>query len=621
MGKVEDILLKYSPEQIQAALASMASGENNYKNGGKIHIKKSHRGRLTKLKKRTGKTEAELYNDGNPAHRKMVVFARNARKWNHADGGLMHKYDSKNEDTGVLQKPNRDGSLFDINEANKHLAENMGLNYIAASEFSPEQLTVSNPYTADDFFERWYSQRVNQMAAHEKNFSLFPFRGTRHFAGVAQEDIDRGIKALNDLREYTVPIGWPRSAGNEATGRFTNALNDNNARQVLTSIRAQEKGEAVPEGGYSDAELKKVMLDKEGFQTPGYIFYDTYNPGLGLLVHERSHAFNQLPARAIYELKRKFLRNNNLYSDTIDDRQRYNLNYLSSPDEIMARLNSIRATLNLNPKKQITREDLQEIRKRASDNDRKEFLDLYTDDFLLSLFNTIASADAKASLPYNANYAAYGGRLNTFQEGGILVNPWAPNYTIPLFLHMSGVQQSSQKANTEPTPHVSKYKELEDIADRQRYLESGYDNSAVSKAGAMGAFQIMPNTQKHWEEKNGWSGDINEYAYNKQLRDAELEWAYDTDVAKKGNPTPEVRLAKALAMYNRGYGNIVKDLEKAKSMGYDIYNSLDWIDVIPMQETRNYIRFMLGQDVGGRLTAKSYNKAKDAFEAKKKQQK
>ena len=51
------------------------------KSGGSIYIKPSHRGRLTELKARTGKSEAELYNDGNPAHKKMVVFARNARKW------------------------------------------------------------------------------------------------------------------------------------------------------------------------------------------------------------------------------------------------------------------------------------------------------------------------------------------------------------------------------------------------------------------------------------------------------------------------------------------------------------------------------------------------------------
>lgn len=60
-----------------------AVGSGRFDEGGSIHIKPSHRGRLTELKKRTGKSEAELYNDGNPAHKKMVVFARNARKWKH----------------------------------------------------------------------------------------------------------------------------------------------------------------------------------------------------------------------------------------------------------------------------------------------------------------------------------------------------------------------------------------------------------------------------------------------------------------------------------------------------------------------------------------------------------
>lgn len=46
-----------------------------------IHIKKENRDKLTKLKKRTGKTEAELYKTGNKATRKMITFARNARKW------------------------------------------------------------------------------------------------------------------------------------------------------------------------------------------------------------------------------------------------------------------------------------------------------------------------------------------------------------------------------------------------------------------------------------------------------------------------------------------------------------------------------------------------------------
>lgn len=66
---------------------------HNFKQGGilkrvefgksGIYIKPENRGKLTRLKKRTGKTEAELWKEGDPAVRKMITFARNARKWKH----------------------------------------------------------------------------------------------------------------------------------------------------------------------------------------------------------------------------------------------------------------------------------------------------------------------------------------------------------------------------------------------------------------------------------------------------------------------------------------------------------------------------------------------------------
>ena len=67
--------------------ASGNGRENEYKEGGSINIK--HPGRLTALKERTGKTEAELWATGNAHTRKMITFARNARKWKHDDGGSL----------------------------------------------------------------------------------------------------------------------------------------------------------------------------------------------------------------------------------------------------------------------------------------------------------------------------------------------------------------------------------------------------------------------------------------------------------------------------------------------------------------------------------------------------
>lgn len=72
----------YLPEVIISGNKHSVSGYKNGKTTSGIHIKPSHRGRLTALKKRTGKSEAELYRTGSAATRKMITFARNARKWN-----------------------------------------------------------------------------------------------------------------------------------------------------------------------------------------------------------------------------------------------------------------------------------------------------------------------------------------------------------------------------------------------------------------------------------------------------------------------------------------------------------------------------------------------------------
>lgn len=80
-------VVTYPTSYSDAPFVARIAGE-----GGGIHIKPSHKGRLTELKARTGKTEAELYNDGNPAHKRMVVFARNARNWKHGDGGKLNLF-------------------------------------------------------------------------------------------------------------------------------------------------------------------------------------------------------------------------------------------------------------------------------------------------------------------------------------------------------------------------------------------------------------------------------------------------------------------------------------------------------------------------------------------------
>ena len=59
--------------------------------GSGIHIKKKNRGKFTETKKRTGKTTEELTHSKNPLTRKRAIFAQNAKKWKHEDGGEVHK--------------------------------------------------------------------------------------------------------------------------------------------------------------------------------------------------------------------------------------------------------------------------------------------------------------------------------------------------------------------------------------------------------------------------------------------------------------------------------------------------------------------------------------------------
>lgn len=58
--------------------------------GGSIHIKSGNKGKFTETKKRTGKTTEELTHSKNPLTRKRAIFAQNAAKWKHEDGGSLY---------------------------------------------------------------------------------------------------------------------------------------------------------------------------------------------------------------------------------------------------------------------------------------------------------------------------------------------------------------------------------------------------------------------------------------------------------------------------------------------------------------------------------------------------
>lgn len=163
----------------------------------------------------------------------------------------------------------------------------------------------------------------------------------------------------------------------------------------------------------------------------------------------------------------------------------------------------------------------------------------------------------------------------------------------------------------EPAEVPSENIDKDAIRLRQRYAESAFNDRAESQAGAKGAFQIMPKTAEEYSKKMG-EGDLFDPDYNGRMRDAIWNELYNSFTATNGNPPDSVRVAKALAMYNRGRGAVGDWLAEQKKKGVDIYNSSAWVDDMPWKETRDYVNFILfGKDIPNTSKTKAaYEKAK-----------
>jgi hypothetical protein len=73
----EDILSRKNPDNKAVGDKSLEEGDSG------IHIKKSHEGKFTALKKKTGKSASWYKKNGTPEQKKMATFELNARKWKH----------------------------------------------------------------------------------------------------------------------------------------------------------------------------------------------------------------------------------------------------------------------------------------------------------------------------------------------------------------------------------------------------------------------------------------------------------------------------------------------------------------------------------------------------------
>ena len=214
---------------------------NNYAEGGGIHIKPSHRGRLTELKKRTGKSEAELYRTGSAATRKMITFARNARKWKHGEGGPLFSNDANIYGFGDWLKKAYNKAKETVDEGRKIVKDlkldkspgELLVDYFTKKDESPEESKQASRQSLT--YRNRPAERRTIVTPNGKSVQVVPVRQRRNNSPTSRESEKfensmRGLvlqyqnKAGGSNPEYDIPFIPDKAIIIDGTTTSTNAL-------------------------------------------------------------------------------------------------------------------------------------------------------------------------------------------------------------------------------------------------------------------------------------------------------------------------------------------------------------------------------------------------------------
>lgn len=115
--------------------------------------------------------------------------------------------------------------------------------------------------------------------------------------------------------------------------------------------------------------------------------------------------------------------------------------------------------------------------------------------------------------------------------------------------------------------------------------ESEFDTMALSPAGAQGMMQLMPATARETARKMGISHQ-QDWLRDKPQHNIRLGSAYLAQLLQRYNGSPVL----AIAAYNAGPGRVAQWLERFGDPRTNEVATEDWIELIPISETRNYIQ-------------------------------
>ncbi|HEU0044693.1 lytic transglycosylase domain-containing protein [Sphingomonas sp.] len=117
--------------------------------------------------------------------------------------------------------------------------------------------------------------------------------------------------------------------------------------------------------------------------------------------------------------------------------------------------------------------------------------------------------------------------------------------------------------------------------------ESQFNRAAISSAGARGLLQLMPGTAREQAGKMGIS-----YQPSELLTDPSLSMKLGSGYFRRVHAIYG-SYPMALAAYNAGPGNVNKWLRANGDPRAGGISMVDWVEAIPIQETRNYVQRVL----------------------------
>jgi hypothetical protein len=263
--------------------------------------------------------------------------------------------------------------------------------------------------------------------------------------------------------------------------------------------------------------------------------------------------------------------------------------------------------------KKFTESDFEKV-KQSFGKERvfKRFTDKMGKENFVKLMNTIASADNQEEVPIamggmsipgsvGFTYARTAGSAPSKGKYAKKTMASAQNGIMsPMLLARNVLNYFYPNEETAPPVEAapSDYKKglTNELLQRQAYKESTFNPAAVSPAGYKGLTQIGEGVLEDYSNKKGGKKlDPFNPEDAVELQKFAMNDLYNASFINKPEQSDSVRIAKTLAAYNWGRGNLSNYLNEQKSKGVDIYDSYDWLNNLP-KETSDYVNKILLQE-------------------------